>query len=98
MKENCATSIFLQPTDEIEIKKVIMKCEAKTSSDINGISMKVVKRIAPKIIVPLVHICNLSIETGVFPDGMKKAKITPIPPSRHCLKAGRAAGRKPGGM
>ena len=40
--------------------------------------MKLIKRIAPKIIVPLVHICNLSIETGVFPDGMKKAKIAPI--------------------
>ena len=52
MKENCATSIFLQPTDEIEIRKVIMKCEGKTSTDINGISMKLIKRIAPKIIVP----------------------------------------------
>ena len=40
--------------------------------------MKLIKRIAPKTILPLVHICNLSIETGVFLDGMKKAKITPI--------------------
>ena len=59
--ENCATSIFLQPTDEIEIRKVIMKCEGKTSTDINGISMKLIKRIAPKIIVPLVQNCNFSI-------------------------------------
>ena len=40
--------------------------------------MSMVKQIINQIVRPLVHICNVSFQTGVFPDKMKIAKVVPL--------------------
>ena len=40
--------------------------------------MCLVKKIVPHILAPLRHICNLSLEQGMFPDDMKIAKVIPL--------------------
>ena len=40
--------------------------------------MSIIKTVAPHIAAPFAHICNISFETGIFPTGMKLAKVTPI--------------------
>ena len=37
-----------------------------------------VKKIIPFLVIPLEHIFNISLQTGVFPEGMKIARIIPI--------------------
>ena len=48
------------------------------SKGYDGIDMCLVKKIIPHILAPLRHICNLSLEQGVFPDDMKIAKVIPL--------------------
>ena len=40
--------------------------------------MTVVKRVIEGISKPLIYICNLSFQTGTFPDKMKIAKVIPL--------------------
>ena len=44
----------------------------------NNVSMFVLKKVIHSIIEPLVYNCNKSLETGVFPDQLKIAKVVPI--------------------
>ena len=48
------------------------------SADYNDINMSMVKQIINQIVRPFVHICNVSFQTGVFPDKMKIAKVVPL--------------------
>ena len=40
--------------------------------------MKVVKKVIEGISEPLTYICNLSFQTGKFPNNMKIAKVVPL--------------------
>ena len=40
--------------------------------------MSLIKHIIVSLADPLTHICNLSFETGVFPEKMKVAKVVPL--------------------
>ena len=48
------------------------------STDYNDINMLMVKKIIIQIVRPFVHMCNVSFQTGVFPDKMKIAKVVPL--------------------
>ena len=52
----------------------------KNSNDISVdyYSTKIIKAIADYVSVPLMFIFNKSFLTGVFPDSLKHAKITPV--------------------
>ena len=56
------------------------KFKNKYSSGYDGISMNLVKTLMSNsnIVGPLSYICNLSFQSGVFPDEMKIAKIVPL--------------------
>jgi hypothetical protein len=51
---------------------------SKTSTDIDGISTKLLKSIAVEISQPLAHIFNISINTGTFPNKFKVSRTVPI--------------------
>ena len=61
-----------------ELLAIINKMEAKSSTDINGISMKLLKEIRHEIAIPLTHLFNLSISTGTFPSKLKTSRTIPI--------------------
>ena len=42
------------------------------------ISSSIVKISRPYITLPLVHICNLSLENGIFPEQLKITKVVPL--------------------
>ena len=71
-------SMFLSPTDDSEVIRVVHNFKNKTSVDSDGLSMKFVKSIIQCIVKPISHICNSSLLSGVFPDKMKIAKIIPL--------------------
>ncbi len=40
--------------------------------------MCLVKQLIPYLVIPLEHIFNTSLQAGVFPDGMKIARVIPL--------------------
>jgi hypothetical protein len=68
----------LGPTSPATIHTTIQNFTAKTSLDIDGISMYLLKSISGSICTPLSHIFNLSIQQGIFPDKLKISRTVPI--------------------
>ena len=71
-------SMFLTAVEESEIIDIVDNCSNKMSTDCNDLDMKLVKKIIGGISKPLTHICNLSFQTGKFPNSMKTAKVIPL--------------------
>ena len=61
-----------------ELLKVIINLKPKSSTGHDGISTVLLKYIAHDILHILTVIINQSLNTGIFPDSLKIAKITPI--------------------
>ena len=75
--ERNAKSIFIRPTNTIEIGDIIKNLKAK-SGGVDNINAKTLKTIAPFIVTPLHHIFNTSIEQAVWPNALKSAEVVPI--------------------
>ena len=75
---NISQSMFMNPCTQDEVCRIINGFKNKTSQDVNGISMKLIKEIKDYIIKPLIYICNLSLMSGEFPNKMKIAKVLPL--------------------
>ena len=71
-------SIFFVPTNRQEIMKIVSSLKDKKSSGYDGINNVILKSIIPFIADPLVHIFNISLLHGKFPNSMKIAKIIPL--------------------
>jgi hypothetical protein len=77
-EKSVTNSLFLTPITEQEISDYINQLNSKTASGIDEISATILKNTKQYILKPLQHIFNVSIETGIFPDKYKIAKIKPI--------------------
>ena len=85
-KENCMQylsrehegSMFLEPVTETEVFNVVNKFTNKTSKGYDDIDMTLLKNVIHVILYPIVLMCNKSLESGVFPDSMKTAKVIPL--------------------
>ena len=67
--------MFLSPVDDLEISRTVQNCKNKRPTDFSDISMSLLKKVISKIVKPFAHICNVSFQTGVFPNKMKIAKV-----------------------
>ena len=70
-------SLFLAPVTDDEISKIILGLKNK-KSDLHSCSVPLLKKISLYISPILSKIINLSFQTGVFPNCLKHACITPI--------------------
>ena len=70
--------IQIVPVMEGEIRGVINSMKPKYSSSYDGISTKILKLNGSQISKPLAFIINKSIKTGIFPECLKYAVITPL--------------------
>ena len=71
-------SLFLIPTSENEIIRIIEKLPNKKSSGFDNVNNIILKKIKHKIASPLHTVFNLSMQKDQFPDLMKKAKVVPL--------------------
>ena len=67
----------ISPITQSELLDVIKQMNDSSPGDDN-ISMKIIKEVAPAISRVLLHLCQSSFSTGIFPDELKIAKVTPI--------------------
>jgi len=70
-------SIYLKPTDKEEVESVIIQLK-DSSAGYDDIVPKVVKLSYTFYLEALVHIFNLSITQGIFPNELKIAKVVPL--------------------
>ena len=68
----------LQPVTNEFIFKELGQLNQNKSTGLDGISPRFLKNGAEILKVPIGHIVNLSLNTNIFPDDMKQAKITPL--------------------
>ena len=61
-----------------KLKKTIENLPTKNSCDFDDISSKLLKIIAPTIMKLLTLLINQVLNTGIFPDKLKIAKVIPI--------------------
>jgi hypothetical protein len=66
------------PVSQAELTNAINDLQSKKSTDLNNISMHLVKTVLTPIISPLLHIFTKSLEQGVVPEKFKIAKVIPV--------------------
>jgi hypothetical protein len=60
------------------ISDILKSFPNKSSSDLDGISLKLLKYVNFEICEPLAHIFSLSLENGIFPTCLKNSRTVPI--------------------
>jgi exonuclease III len=71
-------NIKLIPVTSTEIKKIIKSLKWKNSHGYDEIPIRILKISLPFITSPLTHICNKSLNSGLFPTRLKYAQINPV--------------------
>ena len=59
-----------------EVMKIVKSIESN-SVGIDGVNLRTFKIIIMYILPCILHIVNLSLETGTFPEALKQAKVIP---------------------
>ena len=75
---NCDKSLYLHPTNLVEIQCLIEVLPNKKSSGYDDISNVVLKKISITIVQPLANIFNDSMVEGKFPERMKSVDVVPL--------------------
>ena len=78
LNKKIQTSFSFTLRNEDQIKEVIYSLHTKHSSGHDGISVKLLKFLAPALVRPLTLIINQSLITSIFPDKLKVTKVIPL--------------------
>ena len=76
--ERTLNSIFLDPVTKKEVEFEISQLNGNKSCGHDEIPPKLVKKISKYLIKPLTFIFNQSFVTGIIPDDLKVAFVTPV--------------------
>jgi len=71
-------SMYLRPITRQELFEHLTGLDKTKSPGIDDISPNILSAVADLITDPLLHVYNLSFDTGVFPEKLKMAKIIPL--------------------
>ena len=78
LNNNYTSEFMFTSVSENDVSNIIEELHTKCSTGYDGISTKLLKLIKQPILQPLTTIVNQSLTSGIFPDKLKIAKITPI--------------------
>lgn len=71
-------TMYLHPTDNIEVKTIINQLKSKKSPGYDNIRAETLKEISEEICFPIVYLINLCFIKGKFPDILKLGVIKPL--------------------
>ena len=74
---NFESTLFLLPCDNEEIIKIVRKLR-ECAPGYDEMPARILKDCIDEIIGPMVHILNLSLKEGIFPDELKTANVVPL--------------------
>ncbi len=72
------TIFRLKSINEQSVNHIIDKLAPQTSFDFDWLSSKLLKSIKGTLIKPITVIINQMLNTGIFPDKLKIAKVIPL--------------------
>ena len=72
------SSFSIDAVTQNKLENEIANMKPNKSSGCDDINTKIIKKIAKEISKPLAHIFNLSFLSGIIPDNLKVALVTPI--------------------
>ena len=72
------SSFFIDAVTQNELENEIANMKPNKSSGCDDINTKIIEKIAKEISKPLAHIFNLSFLSGIIPDNLEVALVTPI--------------------
>ena len=75
-KPNC--NLQFHPIAQSDVAQIIDNLKPKTSTGIDNISSKLLKRTTDSITSPLTIIINQMMASGIFPDALKVSKVIPL--------------------
>ena len=78
LKQRVVSSFDFECISTTDVEKIVKNLASKNSSGHDGISARFLKRILETVTLPLTHIINQSLCTGIFPDRLKIAKVVPL--------------------
>jgi len=70
--------LLMDDIGPIYVIDIIKALPNKSSKDLNGVSLKLIKFVKYEVSVPLSHIFNISINTGIFPMALKCTRTVPV--------------------
>ena len=70
--------MYLRPITPSEVLDIVHAFDNNKSPGSDDIHSRVVKQSITFILNPLCNIFNLSLERGIFPQNLKRAKVIPI--------------------
>ena len=71
-------SFFWRPVTEKEVLDYLCTLDIKKSHGYDNLSARLLRDAACFVCKPLTYVFNLSLETGIYPQALKIAKVTPI--------------------
>lgn len=71
-------SFCLLPTDEMEIISIVNSLKSDSAPGWDEITTRIIKQSLPYILEPITLICQASLDSGTFPNALKKSIISPI--------------------
>lgn len=74
---NSSHSMYARPATEREISKIIDNLK-NSACGTDQFKRKVIKEVKAQLIQPVLHLVNLSLKSGIFPEKLKDAVITPV--------------------
>ena len=78
MPQTNGFSLFLSPCTAFEIITTVSGLANSSGIGVDGFFVKIIKSIIEYLADPLEIIFNKSFHLGIFPDGLKQEKITPV--------------------
>ena len=78
LKGNFLNSLFFCPSTSQELEKITLSFKNKTSSGSDEVNIKILKSLISFLSTPLCNLINESLPTGIVPNKLKIAKITPL--------------------
>ena len=75
-KPNC--NLQFHPIAQTNVAQIVDNLKPKSSTGINNISSKLLKRTTNSITAPFTIIINQMMASGIFPDALKVSKVIPL--------------------
>ena len=72
------SNFLFDQINSYDLIKIVSGLESKASQDMFGLSNNLIKKVIDNIALPLTHIFNLSLQSGIIPNELKMAKVIPI--------------------
>ena len=74
--------LYLSHVDDAYVEKMICELSLSTAVGTDGISPRVLKAAVGPLSILIRRLINKSIDSGIFPDGLKFARVSPVSPSK----------------